>query len=142
VDFLSLDTACLSLLSHLRVRVAGFDPWQTTLFTQKYQSEGYDVREMSMSITEQFRRAWLWKQLLYQQGITKLPNETGDREEKNLQRKGATNRIDHPEKPGHSKDIYDARSIAAWLAATAHCNELTILNLNPDSGAEAGRRER
>lgn len=125
-DFISTGDALVKLVNTLNVQTAGFDQWQLATTIQKLRSEtGSNIVESSMSLTEQFNRACLYKLMLYNNLIRNIPSDKRDREVKRLQRKG--NKIDHPESRNgilESKDLYDAEAIAIWLAVTSRVGEL------------------
>lgn len=117
VDFPGVQEVCRELITKLGIAQARFDPWNAASIVQGLLSAtGSDVDEISFSQPEQYRRARLVKAMLYSNMITLLPNDKRDREWKHLQRRGQ--KIDHPQQPGESKDLYDAEAIAIWLAAT------------------------
>jgi hypothetical protein len=125
VDFPGVQEICRELIVHLNITQARFDPWNAASIVQGLQSStGRDVEEISFAQPEQYRRARLVKAMLYSNMITLLPNAKRDKEWKQLQRKGQ--KIDHPQQPGASKDLYDAEAVAIWLAATSKCANIEL----------------
>lgn len=134
VDFLAVQAVAEALIQHLGIRKARFDPWSTPQLQQHLvQATGADVGEISFSNPEQYRRARMAKLLVYQRRLSLLDGAAcglatvngevvRDREWRQIQRKG--NSVDHPE--NGSKDVWDAETVAIWLAVTHKCSELEI----------------
>ena len=131
VDFVNAQAVCRELIQGLGITRARFDQWQSESIVQTLVAEtGADVGVIGIGQQDQFRRGRLAKMLLYEGLITLLPYRhpvTGearrDREWKQLQRKNE--RLDHPQ--NGSKDIWDAETIAIYLAATSQCAELELV---------------
>ena len=113
IDFPAMEQALVDIVTGLGVSLVRMDPWQTVQMGQSLADRTRaDVGKVSFSMPEQYLRAFLCKVLLNNGCLKFLPNEDRDREWKQLIRK--RQRIDHPQYG--SKDIYDAESIAIWLA--------------------------
>jgi hypothetical protein len=122
VNFASVQNVCRDIIQSCAVVQARFDPWNTAQMVQGLQGV-CDVDVIQFSQPEQYRRARVVKAMLYAGLISLLPNEKRDKEWKRLQRN--KERIDHPE--GGSKDLYDAESVAIWLAARWACGALEVV---------------
>lgn len=125
VSFLAVQDVCLDLMNGLQVYSARFDTWQTVQLREMMNRIACgDVDEISMSNTEQYRRARLAKMLLYENLLVLLPNPERDIEWRRLQLVNGT-KIDHPQ--GGSKDYYDCEAIGIWQAATYKDSRLNVL---------------
>jgi hypothetical protein len=123
VDFPAMEQALVDIITGLGVSFVRLDPWQTVQMGQSLADRTRaDVGKASFTMPEQFLRAFLCKVLLNNGCLRFLPHEDRDREWKQLIRK--RQRIDHPQYG--SKDIYDAESVAIWLAI---CDRLGTFDL-------------
>lgn len=126
VDLVAMEELILGLMTALRPVKTRLDPWQTAQMTQGLANKtGMDIAEILFSNPLQYKRARLFKALLYANMLSFLPNERAERETRRLQRKSDT-RIDHPDGAGESKDMYDVRAICVWEAAIYGNAELAI----------------
>ena len=126
VDLVAMEELILGLMMALRPVKTRLDPWQTAQMTQGLANKtGMDISEILFSNPLQYKRARLFKALLYANMLSFLPNERAERETRRLQRKSET-RIDHPDGAGESKDMYDVRAINVWEAAIYGNAELAI----------------
>jgi len=123
VDFPAMEQALVDIITGLGVAFVRLDPWQTVQMGQSLADRTRaDVGKASFTMPEQYLRAFLCKVLLNNGCLKFLPHEDRDREWKQLIRK--RQRIDHPQYG--SKDIYDAESVAIWLAI---CDRLGTFDL-------------
>lgn len=124
VDFPAMEQALVDIITGLGVSMVRLDPWQTVQMGQSLADRTRaDVGKVSFSMPEQYLRAFLCKVLLNNGCLRFLRHEERDKEWKQLIRK--RQRIDHPQYG--SKDIYDAESVAIWLAI---CDRLGTFDLD------------
>ena len=126
VDLPAMEALVLALLQTIQPVMLRCDKHELATMVQRLANEtGMDVGEAPFSNPEQFRRARLFKAMLYAGLLSFIPHAVATREIRRLQRAGP-NRVDHPEGAGESKDCYDARALNVWYAATYANQELSV----------------
>ena len=129
VDFVSAKQAIIDLINGLGGAQCRLDPALIASMIHELQETTHaDVDKISFSLPEQYIRAQLVHRLLNAGGIALIPGDSEpykkrDTEWRKLQLIG-TRKIDHP--PNGSKDLWDAESVAIWLAVNSACADIRM----------------
>lgn len=135
VYFPGMEAIVQTLHDELGIIQIRTDPWQTIQMIQSVRSTGADIDLISMGTKDQLQRALLYKICLNHHLLSLRPNETRDKEVRQLQRTG--NKIDHPKING-GKDMFDCESMCLWIASIYHDPGLQayfggVVGINPEA---------